>query len=339
MANQPSTGGPTLGPSATAQATSANSENPSGSKESKETLDSTSKIWDSERQIVKSLWKLQELEAKIHQLRTLLPDRLLAPLIPIVNPQKAGPGRPVPKTPEILCEQLSQAVRDGVAEVEEFKAMWQSPEMKVIWDRLEEKMKECDGDYPQPTGVWERDYNVLLEELDKEERIKEERRQKDAEEQERLRARLAEGGWKGIVESFRQKGLPGVRILLSKNETVITVVLLKAGMAFDIQEVDGQDGKGASEWRVSNKQYPGKPKTKLETGILICLNSRPRKWDLEYLLDMICSYSEVKQTRCVKCDKMTDNTAQLPTIRRPKTIESPDGKKILSWEAYHQDCA
>lgn len=54
---------------------------------------------------------------------------------------------------------------------------------------------------------------------------------------------------------------------------------------------------------------------------------------------MICSYSEVKQTRCVKCDKMTDNTAQLPTIRRPKTIESPDGKKILSWEAYHQDCA
>lgn len=221
---------------------------------------------------------------QIHQLRTLLPDRLLAPLIPIVNPQKAGPGRPVPKTPEILCEQLSQAVRDGVAEVEEFKAMWQSPEMKVIWDRLEEKMKECDGDYPQPTGVWERDYNVLLEELDKEERIKEERRQKDAEDQERLRARLAEGGWKGIVESFRQKGLPGVRILLSKNETVITVVLLKAGMAFDIQEVDGQDGKGASEWRVSNKQYPGKPKTKLETGILICLNSRPRKWDLEYLL-------------------------------------------------------
>lgn len=65
MANQPSTGGPTLGPSATAQATSANSENPSGSKESKETLDSTSKIWDSERQIVKSLWKLQELEAKV----------------------------------------------------------------------------------------------------------------------------------------------------------------------------------------------------------------------------------------------------------------------------------
>ncbi|KAL2001477.1 hypothetical protein VTN02DRAFT_1696 [Thermoascus thermophilus] len=330
---------PVGGPPAPAQATSANSENPSGARESKENAASTSKLWDSERQIVSSLWKLQELEAKIHQLRTLLPDRLLAPLVPIVNPQKAGPGRPVPKTPEILCEQLSQAVRDGVAEVEEFKSMWQSPEMKLIWDRLDEKMKECDGDYPQPDGVWEQDYDVLLEELDREERIKEERRQKDEEEQERLRARSMEGGWKGIVESFRQKGLPGVRILLNKNETVITVVLLKAGMAFDIQEVDGQGGKGYSEWRVSNKQFAGEPKTKLGTGILICLNSRPRKWDLAYLLDMICSYSEVKQTRCLKCNRMTDNAAQLPTIRRPKQVESPDGNKVISWEAYHQDCA
>ncbi|KAL1856764.1 hypothetical protein Plec18170_003735 [Paecilomyces lecythidis] len=329
---------PSVGPNAQTPAPSNGSVPNAGNQQSiKHEAAATESIsWDSERQLVSSLWKLQELEAKIHQLRTLLPERLLAPLIPIVNPRKAGPNRPVPKSPQILYEQLSQAARDGVAEVEDFKSTWQSPDMRAIWARMDEKMKECNGDYPQPTGVWEHDYDKLLEELDKEESTGQRQHKKAEEEQSRSQA-LSTGGWKGIVESFKQKGLPGVRVLLNKNEDVITVVLLKAGMSFDIHELHSQES--GVEWRVSNKQHPGKPKTKLETSVSISLNQRPRKWDLAYLLNMISSYSDVKKTPCVKCNKMIDNTTQLPTIRRPKTVESPDRKKSTTWEAYHENCA
>ncbi|KAJ9363690.1 mediator complex subunit 27-domain-containing protein [Paecilomyces variotii] len=331
---------PSVGPKAQATPqSSGNAQNAGNQQGIKSEVASKESInWNSERQLVSSLWKLQELEAKIHQLRTLLPDRLLAPLIPIVNPRRAGPNRPVPKSPQMLYEQLSQAARDGVTEVEDFVSAWQSPEMRAVWARMDEKMKECDGDYPQPSGIWEHDYDKVLEELDKEEHTSQRRHKKTEEEQSRAQA-LSAGGWKGVVESFKQKGLSGVRILLSKNEDVITVVLLKAGMSFDIQEIHGQEEDGKVEWRVSNKQYPGKPKTKLETSVSICLNLRPRKWDLGYLLDMICSYSDIKKTPCVKCNKMIDNTAQLPTIRRPKTVDTPDGKKSTTWEAYHQNCA
>ncbi|GAD96507.1 hypothetical protein AOR_1_1752054 [Paecilomyces variotii No. 5] len=335
MANVPS-----VGPNARTPAQSnggvPNAGNQQGIKHEPATTESMN--WDSERQLVSSLWKLQELEAKIHQLRTLLPDRLLAPLVPIVNPRRAGPNRPVPKSPQMLYEQLSQAARDGVAEIDDFKSTWQSPDMQAVWARMDEKMKECNGDYPQPTGVWEHDYDKLLEELDKEERTSQSRDKRAEEEQSRSQA-LSAGGWKGIVESFKQKGLPGVRVLLSKNEDVVTVVLLKAGMSFDIQEVHGQEESGGMGWRVSNKQSPGKPKTKLETSVSMSLNQRPRKWDLAYLLEMISSYSEIKKTPCVKCNKMIDNTTLLPTIRRSKTVESPDGKKSTTWEAYHQNCA
>jgi hypothetical protein len=240
--------------------------------------------WGSERQIVTSLWRLQELEAKIHQLRTLLPDRLLAPLVPIVDPQNASLGTQAAKSPQILGGQLAQSARRGVAEIEQFKSTWQSSEMKVVWDRIDKMLKESNGIYPQPSGTWERDYEVLLEELGVKERKIEERRRKDEEYQERLKVLSTDGGWKGIVQSFQQRRLPGVQIVLSRNEVVITVVLIKAGMAFDIQCENSQVDAGVSEWRVSNKQRPGVPATKFESSILNCLNSRPRKWDLAYLL-------------------------------------------------------
>ncbi|OXV12139.1 hypothetical protein Egran_00100 [Elaphomyces granulatus] len=292
--------------------------------------------WSSERQLATSLWRLQELEAKIHQLRTLLPDRLLGPLVPIVSPHASHKKQAA--SPQILGEQLAQSARGGYAEVELFKLMWQSPEMKVIWDRIDNMLKESNGIYPQPSGMWERDYDVVLEELSAEERKLEERRQKDEELQERLKVLSTDGGWKGVVESFRQRGLPGVQIVLSRNEIFITVVLTKTGMAFDIQGENGQVETGVSEWRVSSKQRPGVLTTKFESSVLNCLNSRPRKWDLAYLLDMMYSYSEIRNAKCKKCDQMIDRTAQLPAVRLPMTLESSDGKKSVIWEPYHHGC-
>ncbi|KAE8163939.1 mediator complex subunit 27-domain-containing protein [Aspergillus tamarii] len=292
-------------------------------------------VSESEMQLVSSLAKLQELEAMIHQLRTLLPDRLLEPLVPIVNP-KAAAGRAVPRSPHMLYEQLSQAAKAGVAEVTEFQNMWRGPEMNAVWQHVDAQIKENGGQLLQPTGVWDRNYGTLLEELVKEENSRVEQQRKSEEELERSRIQATEGGWRGIVDSFVQKNVPGVRVLPSKSETAITVVLPKAGMTFKVHTVGGSEVNGVPEWQVSSRTMPGQAKTKLESTASDCLNSRSRQWDLAYLLNMISSYSDVKQTPCIKCGKMTDNAAQLPAIRQQKQPSDPQQPPI--WEAYHPSC-
>jgi hypothetical protein len=227
--------------------------------------------------------------SQIHQLRSLLPDRLLAPLIPIVNPRKAD-GRATPKSPQALYESLAQCARDGVAEVEGFKSMWQSPELKPVWDWMDQKLNESNGQYPQPTGMWERDYDIILRNLENEDRQIEEQRQKEEEEQERLQALSAEGGWRGVIESFEKRQLPGLRLLVSKNEAMIKVHLGMAGMRFDVQEVVSPEDAGAIEWQVETPTQLAKTPSRLETAICANLNRRPRKWDLAYLLVSLLIY-------------------------------------------------
>lgn len=193
------------------------------------------------------------------------------------------PNKTMPGSPQVLYAQLSQAARAGVAEVEQFQALWRSPEMKVIWDHVEEEIKKDGGKLLQPTGMWERDYDVLLEELVKGEREKEESRRKEEEEADRSKAQSTAANWRMDVEKFAQKGVPGVRVLPDKQETSIIIGLLKAGMVFQARPVNESEGN-ILEWRVSNVEFPTKPITKLETAICNCLNSRPRQWDLAYLL-------------------------------------------------------
>ncbi|RHZ47409.1 RNA polymerase II mediator complex subunit MED27 domain-containing protein [Aspergillus thermomutatus] len=296
---------------------------------------SSAEAWTSEMQYVSSLAKLQKMEATIHQLRTLLPGRLMEPIVPIVNP-KAASRRPLPKSPRVLSEQLSQTARAGVAEVQEFQSMWRSPEMKAIWDHVDARIKQNGGQLLQPTGMWERDYDVLLEELEKEQRTEKEQQQRVKEEEERAKIQAVDGGWRTIVETFIRRSPPGVRVMPHQDQPRITVVLVKVGMAFQLQAVNG-DGQAVIDWRVQDQAAPGKPKTKLETAVAACLNARPRQWDLAYLLDMISSYSDIKQTPCAKCGKMTDNAAQLPTLRKPNPIQSSQGQPVV-WEAYHAAC-
>lgn len=231
--------------------------------------------------------------------------------------------------------------------------MWRSAEMKAIWDHVDARIKANGGQLLQPTGMWERDYDVLLEELEREERTQREEQQRIKEEEERAKIQAVEGGWRTIVETFIRRDLPGVRVMAHQDQDRITVVLVKAGMVFQLQAVNG-DGQGMADWRVQDMAAAGKPKTKLEMAVVACLNARPRQWDLAYLLvgllnqdtrhnetnflkDMIASYSDIKQTPCAKCGKMTDNAAQLPSIRRPNPIQSSQGHPVV-WEAYHPAC-
>ncbi|KAL4787066.1 mediator complex subunit 27-domain-containing protein [Aspergillus varians] len=293
-------------------------------------------LLQSELELVSSLAKLQKLEEMIHQLRTLLPERLLEPLAPIVNP-KAAVASNVPNSPQKLLEQLSQSARAGVDEVGEFKAMWRGKEMKSVWERIDTLIYENAGQLLQPNGMWDQDYGELLENITKHDTIRKEQLQKAKEEQERSQIQSAEGGWKALVDSFAQRNVPGVRVLPAKNDSSFSVVLIKAGLAFKIHTAStGQDG--VPEFNVSSKSVSTEPTSKLENAVLDCLNSRPRKWDLSYLLEMISSYSTIFQSICIKCGKMQDKAANLPTLRRPKPSESQTVPQPPTFEAYHATC-
>ncbi|PYH88254.1 hypothetical protein BO71DRAFT_404011 [Aspergillus ellipticus CBS 707.79] len=55
---------------------------------------------------------------------------------------------------------------------------------------------------------------------------------------------------------------------------------------------------------------------------------------------MIASYANIKTTPCVKCAKMTDSAANLPTVRKPKAVSGVDQQQPggIVWEAYHVGC-
>lgn len=213
-------------------------------------------------------------------MRTLLPDRLLEPMIPIVNPRVISQGKSMPKSPRVLYERLSKTTREGVAEVTSFQTMWKSPELKEVWDHVDARVRENNGQLLQPTGMWERDYDVLLDKLVRDEQTKKDEQARTEEETER--AQSAEGNWRSVVEGFAQKNVSGVRVAPSRSRDTVTVTLAKAGMAFELQR-----GNADGSWQVSNKPsvlMPGKPATKLETSICGYLNTRPRQWDLAFLL-------------------------------------------------------
>lgn len=204
----------------------------------------------------------------------------------------------------MLYEQLAQAARAGVSELQEFQSMWRSPEMKAVWDRVDAQIKENGGVMLQPTGKWERDYDTILADLREEEQAQNEQQQKANEEMERSKIQATEGGWRAIVDGFAQKNVPGVRVLASQSEAAVTVVLVKAGIVFRVEAIAGQDGNGVPDWRVFTRTPGGQTPSKVETAVAQCLNARPRQWDLLYLLVRLALLSTLAESGL--CGQNTD---------------------------------
>ncbi|KAJ5579469.1 uncharacterized protein N7459_005454 [Penicillium hispanicum] len=294
----------------------------------------------SEVQVVSSLAKLQELERRIHELRQFLPEGLLEPLVPIANPHKLPPEHPVAESPPQLRNDLAHVARTRLATIEQFQSIWRGSELKPIWAHVETRMREANGQLVQPTGIWEKDYDVLLAEILKADRLTEENQQSKEEEAERAKVQSSEVEWQAIVERFIQRNVPGVRTLKGQDAPTLTLALARAGMAYQVEGVRESDVPGISEWQVRSQMAPGRTPTKLEQSILACLHARPRKWDLAFLLDMIASYADIKQTTCVKCARLTNNAAQLPTIRRAQSTLSPASPAgAFVFDALHSNCA
>jgi hypothetical protein len=212
----------------------------------------------------------------------VVPSNLLAPLASLSN-KKGQSGESFADSPIHLRNGLDQAARTQLANIEGFKSMWQGQELKPVWAHVESRIKESNGQILQPTGMWERDYDVLLEDLVKAEKSKEQERLREEEEAERVKAQSSEAGWQVVVESFTQRNVPGVRVFQGQEALSLAVALSKAGIILHIEGVKEHDAPGV-EWHVSSKAPAGRVPTKIENSIVECLNSRSRKWDLAFLL-------------------------------------------------------
>lgn len=243
-------------------------------------------------------------------MRTLLPTRLLAPINPIINdPKFSNPkfNNTLPQNPQELNARLKKSATSGVAEIAELRALWQSPETYAIWDRFVHKMRESQGAFPQPSGMWERDYAELLKEYDAGEQNsgkKGDDNNNNDDDDNNKTGNSAEGGpqssntsdaaagWKAIVESFQQRQLPHFRIATSKtSSSVLLVHLGLAGITFELEQAPAAAAATTSdhntstpEWRVSTHLSSSRPVSRLETAIVQQLNARKKKWDLRYLL-------------------------------------------------------
>lgn len=210
-----------------------------------------------------------------------MPDELLEPLVPIASPERATVNNPVAETPRALRADLTKTAHARVAYVQHFQALWRDPELKSVWEHVESRVNEPNGQILQPTGKWDKDYDVLLKELAEKEKSTVEERQREEEEAERLKVQSGEYEWQKVLGSFVQRNVPGVRIA-EEGGSSLAVALVKAGVLFLVKGVS-EEGAPISEWEVSSK-VSGRAPTKLETAILDCLGSRPRKWDLSFLL-------------------------------------------------------
>jgi hypothetical protein len=250
----------------------------------------------------------------------LLPDRLLAPINPIVNPRRtneSAASNSIPRNPQVLSALLRKSAVDSVTEVNNFKSLWTSADMQDIWHKVDEKLAETKGAFPQvEAGMWRVDYAELLKEMDEKDQ-KENDKKGGVVEMEvdnelppsvsSIYGSAEQTDPKRVVESFQARQIPGFRVASTRNESTIVVSLGLAGLSFEIQEAltttttttttettsetTTTNTTNKPEYRVSTRQHLplSKPTasagtSRLETAIVQQLNSRPRKWDLRYLL-------------------------------------------------------
>lgn len=195
--------------------------------------------------------------------------------------------------------------------------------MQAIWGKVDEKLAETKGAFPQAgaAGLWKVEYTELLREKDQELKMEKDGRgeemvvvqmeaemDKDDDEVQfpsAIYGSKEETDPKTIIQSFQARQIPGFRVACTRNESTILVSLGLAGLAFEIQEALTTETTNPSttttsnktqlpEWHVSPRQHSTSALagtgagagtiSRLETAIVTQLNSRPRKWDLRFLL-------------------------------------------------------
>lgn len=217
---------------------------------------------------------------QLQNLRNLLPNRLLSPLIPLLSNSNAYASQ-APKSPQLLFDQLANSASNGFKEVEDLKRQWQTEKMEKIWERVKKEAAV------QGRGAWDEDYAAMLAEIPPEDKSDE--LVKDEDGNLEITGRGEEEEWKDVLEKFRNEN-PSFKIEITgtrdSHDETGRLIAKVAGIVFKIERIEASQ-EGTSSWAVMNKEVDAK--TKLEGGILRCLNSRQKKSDLAFLL--VCVYA------------------------------------------------
>lgn len=171
-----------------------------------------------------------------------------------------------------------------MAEIESFKTSWNSSEMTEILDRVDARLRDRNGEYPHMSNIWECDYEEVLASHDRDEKQMQEMKAMQQDKLEKEKLESAVGGWKGIVETFKMRNIPGIALhIISPDDAErFSVDLQSISTTFYVQRFRGNIGHDSEMWHVNTGFQQNQSKLALE--ILDYIQSRQRQWDLQYLL-------------------------------------------------------
>jgi len=68
------------------------------------------------------------------------------------------------------------------------------------------------------------------------------------------------------------------------------------------------------------------------------LANRQRMNDLEYTLEMIAAYKDLRMAKCDTCKELFDKRGMTPAARRSQSGKSAEGTETVNWIAVHESC-
>jgi len=200
---------------------------------------------------------------KVHQIRKLLPEKLIAPL-------KQATGSPRANhtiSPAALAGQLKKVAVEGIGQIEAFKKDWYSDEMRSLWEEANQ------AHYPRGDDCWRTDYEALARQTTKSARPAQDKTQELGEQRQSVNEDPRE-----VIKSIKDKW-PALRIEVLDETLGLPVDVKVAGMSFRVNR-EQSDVPGV--YSVTGK--PGSQASGLIQEILNFLETRKEKQSLKYLL-------------------------------------------------------
>ena len=92
---------------------------------------------------------------------------------------------------------------------------------------------------------------------------------------------------------------------------------------------ESQDG---AQFTITCKQT-----SRVHMNILNAVTSSTKGKDLEHILELLASYSDLMSRPCTKCGRIMDTHGQFPVVRKPSDakVENQEPKQ---WRALHVGC-
>ncbi|KAL8762621.1 MAG: hypothetical protein Q9184_001422 [Pyrenodesmia sp. 2 TL-2023] len=257
-----------------------------------------------EAQIESALARLQEMHAQLRLLRDAVP-RLIDPML-VQQP-----------SPEDLYSTFATNVTTIKSDVKDFSITFQNSESQEILQKAEKSRAESKEDIPS-WRVTEHEGWLDVRGVD-------------------TSMDIAMGGMNGADPDADQEASIDLDYLRAATERS-----QKANPSVDFS-LDEKSNMIKVECKPSPRQgsvytVTTSEKTNTHAAIVKAINARTKPKNLEHLLEMLASYTDIRSRRCSKCQRLLDPNAQFPIVRSKKKTKQSDGHYRLAWEAYHTSC-